>query len=116
MKTNALIGIVGPCAAGKTTLASRLKPLGYRVKVIAQEHSYVPDLWKRFTHPDLLIYLDVSFPVSMQRRWMNWGPEEFEEQISRLADSREHANLYIDTDSLSIEEVLNRTLEFLQRE
>jgi len=31
---------------------------------IAQEHSYVPYMWKRITNPDLLIYLNASFEVS----------------------------------------------------
>jgi dephospho-CoA kinase len=36
------IGVVGPCAAGKTTLVAALKNRGYEVHHIAQEHSYVP--------------------------------------------------------------------------
>ena len=56
-----IIGVVGPCAAGKTTLVAALREMGYNVRHIAQEHSYVPYMWQRLAKPDLLIYLDVSY-------------------------------------------------------
>ena len=52
------IGVVGPCAAGKTTLIAGLRNHGYTAKHIAQEHSYVPAMWQLLTNPDILIYLD----------------------------------------------------------
>ena len=51
-----LIGIVGPCAAGKSTLVADLAKHGYRTRHIAQEHSHVKDMWQRLTNPDLLIF------------------------------------------------------------
>ncbi len=110
------IGLVGPCAAGKSTLARRLKDLGYQVRHIAQEHSYVPDMWQRLSRPDVLIYLDVSFPVSMARRPLPWREEEFEEQKRRLHHARTHADLVIPTDDLTPEEVLNRVVEYLRQQ
>ncbi len=62
-----LIGVVGPCAAGKTTLVSGLRQAGYEVRHIAQEHSYVADMWKRLTNPDILIYLHVSYPLDVDQ-------------------------------------------------
>lgn len=108
-----LIGVVGPCAAGKTTLIAGLKENGYEARHIAQEHSYVRNMWERITNPDILIYLDVSYPRTLDRRKMNWTLEEYEEQIRRLVHAREHATLYIDTDNLSVSEVLERVLQFL---
>jgi hypothetical protein len=107
------IGIVGPCAAGKTTLIVALRKLGYNAHHIAQEHSYVADMWLRISKPDVLIYLDVSYPNSMLRRPMNWDEADFLEQVKRLGHARRHASLYIDSNALTPDEVLQQTLAFL---
>ncbi len=109
-----LIGIVGPCGAGKSTLANALDALGYRTRHIAQEHSYVKDMWKRLTNPDLLIFLQVSYTAACQRRSLNWTEADYLEQQRRLAHAREHADLFIDTDPLDPNQVLERVLAFLQ--
>ncbi len=108
------IGVVGPCAAGKTTLINGLKTRGYQARHIAQEHSYVKDMWQRITNPGLLIFLDVSFEVSMQRKWMNWTESDFQEQLRRLDHARSHAGLIIDTNQLSPEQILAQVLSFLE--
>jgi dephospho-CoA kinase len=107
------IGVVGPCAAGKTTLIAGLRQLGYQAKHIAQEHSYVPYMWQRLTNPDVLIFLDVSFALTLQRRKLDWTEAEYLEQQRRLEHARRHANLVLDTDGLSPEQVLQRVLQFL---
>jgi len=108
------IGVVGPCAAGKTTLIQRLRALGYQAKHIAQEHSYVPQMWQKLANPDFLVYLDVSYSLTIQRRHLDWTVNEYSEEIHRLRHAREHAHLYIDTDALSPEEVLDLVLVFLK--
>lgn len=108
------IGLVGPCAAGKTTLANRLAPYGYIVRQIAQEHSYVPRMWQRIGKPDVLIFLDVSYEVSLSRKKLNWDYGEYLEQQERLRHARQHADLIINTDPLTPEQVFNLTLEFLK--
>lgn len=109
-----LIGIVGPCAAGKSTLVAGLTARGYRARGIAQEHSYVPSMWQRITNPDVLIYLDVSFENTIQRRQLNWTLKEYTNQLHRLRDARQKADLYIDTNLLTISDVLEQVLNFLQ--
>lgn len=109
-----LIGIVGPCGAGKSTLAQALDALGYRTRHIAQEHSYVKDMWQRLTNPDVLIFLQASYPVSSQRRNLNWTEADYLEQQRRLAHAREHADLFIETDALDPAQVLAQVLAFLQ--
>ena len=109
-----LIGVVGPCAAGKSTLIAGLKRLGYDVRHIAQEHSYVPYMWRRLTNPDVLIFLDASYPITCQRRNLDWSEADYAEQQRRLAHARESADLYLPTDDLSIEEVLRCALEFVK--
>lgn len=106
------IGVVGPCAAGKTTLISALRKLGYQTHHIAQEHSYVADMWQRISKPDILIYLDVSFEISMRRRLMDWTEADFMDQVNRLQHARQHASLYIDTTNLTPDDVLQKSLDF----
>jgi deoxyadenosine/deoxycytidine kinase len=113
-KLKPLIGIAGPCGAGKTTLAEGLHRNGYRARAIAQEHSFVKDMWQRITRPDVLIFLQASCSVGAQRRQMKWIESEWEEQQRRLAHAREHADFFLNTNSLGIVEVLNHVLEFLK--
>lgn len=113
-----LIGVVGPCGSGKTTLTEALDARGYTTRHIAQEHSYVMDMWKRITNPDLLIFLQASFPVTAQRKnkMVHWGETDYNEQQRRLAHALEHADLVIDTDDIEIEVVLERALAFLEKQ
>ena len=108
-----LIGIVGPCGAGKSTLAEGLKAHGYITRAIAQEHSFVKDMWQRITNPSVLIFLQASWNVCATRRSLNWTEAEWQEQQRRLRHAREHADFYLDTDPLSISEVLEKALDFL---
>lgn len=109
-----LIGVVGPCGAGKSTLISALELRGCFCRHIAQEHSYVKDMWQRLTHPDILIFLQASFPVSTARRNLNWLERDHAEQQRRLSHAFDHADLIIDTDSLSPDQVLDKVLTFLK--
>jgi deoxyadenosine/deoxycytidine kinase len=108
-----LIGVVGPCAAGKTTLVNGLRSRGYAAKPIAQEHSYVPAMWQRLTHPDVLVYLHVSYPLTLLRRRLDWTQAEYEEQLFRLRHARQHADVVVDTDALTPQEVLERVEKWL---
>ena len=109
-----LIGIVGPCGAGKSTLEGGLKREGYRARAVVQEHSYVPDMWQRLTKPDLLIFLQASRSACAARRHFTWTEAEWQEQQRRLRHAREHADLYLDTDALDAQEVLSEVVDFLR--
>ncbi len=108
-----IIGIVGPCGAGKSSLVASIKSLGFQARHIAQEHSYVPDMWKRMTHPDVLIYLDVSYENTILRRKLDWTLEEYQEQVRRLRHARQFADYYIDTNLLSLDDVRKAALAFI---
>jgi deoxyadenosine/deoxycytidine kinase len=112
-KSKPLIGVVGPCASGKSTLTAGLAGLGYRSRHIAQEHSYVKDMWQRLTNPDILVFLDASWPITCQRGKLNWTEAEWQEQQFRLRHARENADLYLDTDGLSMQQVLQRVVRFV---
>ena len=107
------IGVVGPCAAGKSTLITALRQRGYSARHIAQEHSYVQDMWRRLTNPDLLIYLDVSYTLTIQRRRIDWTQAEYQIQLERLHHARQHADFYLNTDDLTPEQVLESVLKFI---
>ena len=109
-----IIGVVGACGAGKSSLVAGLQQHGFAVRHIAQEHSYVPDMWQRLTKPDILIYLDVSYQNTIALRKLNWTYQEYAEQLHRLRHARQHADLFIDTNPLTLQQVLNAVLLFIQ--
>jgi deoxyadenosine/deoxycytidine kinase len=105
------IAIVGPCGAGKTTLADQLRELELDAHDIAQEHSYVPDMWRVITKPDLLVFLDASFETCTRRKKLNWTPQEHAEQLRRLEDARRNCDIFIPTDDMDPDEILRKVLE-----
>ncbi len=111
------IKVVGPCAAGKSVLAARLRELNYDVYTAAQDHSYVPDMWQRLNPPDLLVYLDVTLEAmhSRGRVGMGWDQRYLDEQHHRLRHAREHCDLYLPTEGLSEAEVLTAVVEYLDQ-
>src|SRR5215216_5965862 len=113
-RTAPLVGVVGPCGSGKSTLVAGLERYGYACRHIAQEHSYVQAMWQRIAKPDILIFLDVSFPISTARRKLTWQKTDHEEQYRRLTHARQHANIVINTDSLTPEQVLQKVLDYVQ--
>ena len=112
-KKSPIIGIVGPCASGKTTLVNGLCARGFTAKHIAQEHSFVSDMWERISKPDILIYLDVSYPLTIIRKKLDWTLEEYDAQIKRLNHARQHADLYVQTDQLTIDEVISSVFDYI---
>lgn len=110
-----IIGVVGVCGSGKTSLCKNVRGENFEIRHIAQEHSYVKDMWKRITNPKLLIYLDVSYENTIVRKRLNWTLAEYEEQLQRLAHARQHADLIIDTNSLTEAQVAQKVIEFIQQ-
>lgn len=109
-----VIGVVGPCGAGKSTLIAGLEKHGYTCRHIAQEHSFAKQMWKIIAKPDILIYLECSYENSTNRRKLNWLPADHEEQLRRLSHAREHANLIINTNTLDQGGVLAQALIYLK--
>lgn len=114
-KQRPLIAVVGPCAAGKSSLVRRLKAMGYNARSVAQDHSYVPDMWRRITNPDLLIYLDAELSTIARRRRIGWGERYLNDERHRLRHARQHCDLYLPTDDLAEKEVLEQVVSFLTR-
>ncbi len=110
-----IVGVVGPCASGKSTLIAALQNDVVEFRHIAQEHSYVASMWKLLTNPDVLIFLDASYSVTCRRRSLNWTEAEYSEQHRRLAHARQHADLYLLTDELTPEEIQTLVVDFLRK-
>ena len=106
------IAVVGPCSAGKSTLVANLKKRGFGARAISQEHSYVPYMWQ-MRQPDVLIYLDISLPILRVRRQPDWPSQLLDLQKNRLTHAREHCDLYISTDNLIPEQVVDQAQTFL---
>lgn len=107
------IAVVGPCAAGKTTLVFGLRALGLDARQIAQEHSYVPDMWQRMARPETLIFLDSTYETCTRRKNLDWVRREYEEQQARLRHARAHCDVYLVTDGLTPRAVLAAVLQAL---
>lgn len=106
--------VAGVCVSGKTTLVKSLRNLGIEAYNVAQEHSTVKKLWNH-KNPDILILLDVQIQTVHQRRKVPWGEDRLAVQRQRLSDAYAHADLYIQTDELSKEEVVQKVLEYIRR-
>ena len=113
--TTLKIGLVGVCGAGKTTLINGLKPYYTNVRQIAQEHSFVQDMWYRLAKPDILIYLHASYITTLQRKRFTWSEQEYQKQIQRVQHAYQHADLKVNTDNLSPNEILDLVLDFLNQ-
>ena len=109
------IVIVGPCAAGKSTLRDRLRARGFtQVRVVAQEHSGVRDLWKLRGYPEVLIFLDCSVAAANARQHRSdWTQAAHAEQAARLSTARAACDLYLSTDELTPDEVADYAEQFI---
>ncbi len=111
------IVVVGPCAAGKTTLVAGLRAQGFAAaRLVAQEHSGIRDLWARHGRPQALIYLDAQ-PATMNRRQgrSDWTAEARADLAARLEHARRECDLYLPTDDLTIAQVLETAVKFLEQ-
>lgn len=108
------VAFVGPCGAGKSTITHRLRDLGMDARMPAQEHSGVPDMWQKLLAPDYLIALDAPNAVLRQRRpGIDLSDAVLAEERRRLTHAFAHADLTLDTSTMSVEEIVARVLAWL---
>ena len=108
------IGVVGVCGSGKSSLVGRLNQAGYDAHEIGQEHSYVPDMWRRIHPPDILIYLDASYETVTRRRPNSLMTRRlYEQMLHQLRHARKHADLVVATDAIGEEDVFMEVASYL---
>lgn len=110
---NLLIGVVGNCVSGKTTLVQGLKQKGFQAVNIPQEHSVTPRFWRKF-NVDFLAFLTCTLETAQARRKIPWGQIRLDQQAAILADAKAHCQLYLPTDDFTIEEVLELVIEAVE--
>ena len=73
-------------------------------------------MWQRLNPPDLLIYLDVTLDEAWRRgrSGIGWDQAYLDEEHHRLRHARAHCDLYLPTDGLTEEQVLQEVLDFLE--
>ena len=75
----------------------------------------MPDLWRRFSKADVLIFLDAQLQtIARRQQRSDWTQERLDVQQQRLAHAREHCDLCLATDDLTREEVAERVKAFLR--
>lgn len=108
-----LIGVVGNCVSGKTTLVQGLNQQGYQAVNIPQEHSVTPRFWRKF-NVDFLVFLTCTLATAQARRKIPWGQTRLDQQAAILADAKAHCQLYLPTDAYTIEEVLEQVVKAIE--
>ncbi len=108
-----LIGVVGNCVSGKTTLVEGLKREGYQAVNIPQEHSVTPRFWRKF-NVDFLVMLSCTLATARARRQIPWGQVRLDRQAAILADAKANCDLYLPTDNFTIPEVLEQVIEAVE--
>ena len=109
------IVVVGPCAAGKTTLVNNLRPRGYNIKSCVQEHSFTPQLWLKFSKAEILVFLDAELStIARRQNRSDWTQSRLDGQRRRLTHARAHCDLYLSTDNLTREQVADAVVAFLR--
>lgn len=109
-----VIGVVGNCASGKTTLVKGLNAMGFHAVNIAQEHSMVQRLWQR-KKPDFLVCLSCTLATAQERREIYWTQERLDDQWQRLVHARAHCDFQLATDGMSITQVLEAVVSRLEQ-
>jgi hypothetical protein len=109
------IVIVGVCASGKTVLANALQALGYKARAMAQEHSFVPGMWRAHGQPNVLVCLDAEAEtVNRRLEREDWTAAAIAEQRGRLGDALSCCDLHLATDDLTEAQVLEQVVAFLR--
>jgi hypothetical protein len=108
------VAVVGVCASGKTVLVEKLRALGYDAHACAQEHSYVPYMWRLLVRPQILIYLGASLDTIRQRGRTSFAAAYLQEQRRRLRHARMHCDIYVNTNDLGERDVLHVVTRILE--
>ncbi len=109
------VKVTGTSAAGKSTLVRGLRAHGINARAAGQEHSQVPDMWRRLHPPQILICLEATLEAQRARRPdVTWTAAWLQVEKERLSHARAHADLRIETSCRTVSAVLAQALQYLQ--
>jgi len=72
-------------------------------------------MWRQLSRPEVLVYLDASLSVVRGRLRVTYDESREREQRRRLAHARRHCDVFVRTDSLTEDQVLERVVSALDR-
>lgn len=75
----------------------------------------MPSMWQKISNPLALIFLEASYPETIRRRHLDWTIAEYQEQQHRLEHARQHADLVLQTDAMTVDQVLQAVLDYLRK-
>lgn len=107
------ITVVGVCGAGKSSLVAELCARGYDAHECLQEHSFLADMWRRVSRPQVLVMLHAARQTLLSRSYSYVSPALYQDQINKLAHACAHAQIYVNTDNLEIQSVGSLVLSYL---
>jgi hypothetical protein len=111
------VALVGPCGVGKSTIVEALRARGIDARMPAQEHSGVPDMWRKLLKPDFLVVLDAPNEALRQRRpGIGLDDAFLAEERRRLRHAYAHADLTLDTGALTVAETIQQLLRWLDQQ
>ncbi|MHB9034641.1 MAG: hypothetical protein ACYC6L_16535 [Anaerolineae bacterium] len=99
------ITIVGVCGTGKSTLAANLTKHGYDAHECLQEHSFIQDMWRRISRPQILIVLQAEYKTVLARQYTDITHEIYADEYRKLANARANARILVNTDKLNAAQV-----------
>jgi len=105
--------LVGVCAAGKSTVSRLLRDRGIEARPVAQEHSRVPDLYKR--SGEWAVLLVANWQSVHRRRQLSWDLDFYRVEWDRLSVARRDAKLIVHTDWLLPEQVADYIMDWFDR-
>lgn len=108
------VALMGPCGAGKSTLTHALRDRGWDARMPAQEHSGVPDMWRKMLAPDLVVLLEAPNAVLRARR-PSVSSRMLDAQRRRLAHAHAHADLLLDTSRSHPDQLLEQIERLLEQ-
>jgi hypothetical protein len=108
------IVVVGVCGSGKSLLSEKLQAAGYAARPVAQEHSLVPDLFRKKA-PDIVIFLEARDDTVARRKSSGWKPGQLRAQRQRLKLAREKADIVLETDEANPDSLLAAVLRELEQ-
>ena len=71
-------------------------------------------MWRRLAAPSVLVFLDASYATCTDRKRFDWPVGDYLEQQRRLEHARRECAIYVVTDDLTPQAVLEEVVQALE--